>query len=207
MNLKKCEWAQPSGLSLGVISKDKIEMFVADYESSSIRAINMKSLSSSRNIVGGDSNPKNLHSFGDVDEVGVNAKLQHPLGVHFIKHKNVVLVTDTYNHKIKVIDPFTNEIFSWLGDGNGDLKDGNAMNSQFSEPSGIYSLWVKDQNENDKLYVFVADCNNHCIRSVDYDEGEVTTIEIKGVPASLSSTEATSGEDEELPTTKKFQVE
>ena len=160
-NLKKCEWAQPSGLSLGVISKDKIEIYVADSESSAIRAVNMKTLSSSRNIVGGDSNPRNLHAYGDIDDVGVNAKLQHPLGVHFVKHKNVVLVTDTYNHKVKVIDPFTNEIFSWLGNGNGSLKDGNAMSSTFSEPSGVYSLWVKDENGNDKLLVYVADCNNH----------------------------------------------
>lgn len=156
-NLKKCEWAQPSGLSLGVISKDKVEIYVADSESSAIRALNMKTLNSSRNVVGGDSNPKNLHAYGDVDDVGVNAKLQHPLGVHFVKHKNVVLVTDTYNHKIKVIDPFTNEIFSWLGDGNGSLKDGNAMSSEFSEPSGCYSLWVKDGDDRDKLLVFVAD--------------------------------------------------
>ena len=35
----------------------------------------MKSLSSSRSIVGGDSNPKNLHAYGDKDGVGVDAKL------------------------------------------------------------------------------------------------------------------------------------
>lgn len=53
----KWEWAQPSGLSLGVI-KDKVEIYVADSESSCVRAINMKTLSSSRNVVGGDANPK-----------------------------------------------------------------------------------------------------------------------------------------------------
>ena len=42
--LKLCEWAQPSGLSLGVISKTKIELYVADSESSAIRSINMKTL-------------------------------------------------------------------------------------------------------------------------------------------------------------------
>lgn len=205
-NLKKWEWAQPSGLSLGVISKEKIEIYVADSESSSIRAINMKSLSSSRNVVGGDSNPRNLHAYGDIDDIGVSAKLQHPLGVHFVKHKNVVLVTDTYNHKVKVIDPFTNEIFSWLGNGNGTLKDGNAMNSEFSEPSGVYSLWIKDASGNDKLLVFVSDWNNHWIRSVDYDEGEVTTMELLNVPRGVSSNEI-SEKDEEGEKKPKFQVE
>jgi len=52
-----------------------------------------------------------------MDGQNEEAKLQHPLGVCFINEKNVVAVTDTYNHKIKVIDPFNNEIFSWLGDG------------------------------------------------------------------------------------------
>ena len=78
----------------------------------------MKSLTSTRNLVGGDKDPRNLHSFGDRDGVGTDAKLQHPLGVHFIPEKNVILVTDTYNHKIKVIDPFRSEIFSWLGGGH-----------------------------------------------------------------------------------------
>ena len=75
----------------------------------------MKTLTSSRNVVGADNNPKNLHCFGDKDGVGYDAKLQHPLGVHFIPEKNVILVADTYNHKLKVLDPFRNEIFSWLG--------------------------------------------------------------------------------------------
>jgi hypothetical protein len=50
-------------------------MYVADSESSAIRAINMKSLKSSRLIVGGDTNPKNLHAYGDVDGQNNNAKL------------------------------------------------------------------------------------------------------------------------------------
>jgi hypothetical protein len=74
-NLKLCEWAQPSSLTLGLISKSHIEMFVADSESSSVRSINMKTMSSSRNVIGSDSNPKNLHSFGDKDGVAYEAKL------------------------------------------------------------------------------------------------------------------------------------
>ena len=68
-DLKLCEWAQPSGLAIGLISQSHIEMYVADSESSSIRAVNMKTLLSARCLVGGDTNPKNLHSFGDRDGV------------------------------------------------------------------------------------------------------------------------------------------
>lgn len=126
-DIKQCEWAQPSGLSIGLISQNHIELYVADSESSTIRSINMKTLTSARSLVGGDVNPKNLHSYGDKDGVSTEAKLQHPLGVHFIPEKNVILVTDTYNHKIKVVDPFRNEIFSWLGGSHtakDSLKDG-----------------------------------------------------------------------------------
>lgn len=83
----------------------------------------MKTLVASRCLVGGDTNPTNLHAYGDIDGTNEAAKLQHPLGVSFIPEKNVVAVTDTYNHKIKVIDPFNNEIFSWLGNGNATLVD------------------------------------------------------------------------------------
>lgn len=87
----------------------------------------MKTLKSSRLLVGADSNPKNLHAYGDEDGQGMNARLQHPLGVHFIPEKNVVLVADSYNHKIKVIDPFRNEVFTWMGNGKAALKDDNTF--------------------------------------------------------------------------------
>ena len=165
-----------------MISRDKIEIYVADSESSAVRAINMKTLKGVRCVVGGDKKPKNLHAYGDVDGVGTTARLQHPLGVHFVKNKNVVLVADTYNHKIKVVDPFTNEVFSWLGGGPGDFTDGLTEQSNFNEPTGLASLY-----EGDQVKIFIADCNNHCIRYCDYDDGEVHTIELIGVPPSTAS--------------------
>lgn len=80
--------------------------------------------------------------------------------------KNVVLVADTYNHKIKVIDPFRNEVFTWLGNGKAALKDENTFNSSFNEPSGFAS--IVDQKSGD-VRIYIADCNNHCIRMVLYD--------------------------------------
>ena len=141
LDLKQCEWAQPSGLSLGIISKQKIELYIADSESSAIRSINMKNLKSARCVVGGDKNPRNLHAFGDQDGTSEDAKLQHPLGLTFIPEKNVIAVTDTYNHKIKVIDPFNNEIFSWLGNGQATIKDDMTFDGSLNEPSGICSVF------------------------------------------------------------------
>ena len=49
-------------------------------------------------IAGGD-----LFEFGDKDGNGDAVRLQHPLGV--AAHDGRVFIADTYNHKIKVLDP------------------------------------------------------------------------------------------------------
>jgi hypothetical protein len=139
----------------------------------------MKTLNCSRNVIGGDNNPRNLHAYGDKDGVGTDAKLQHPMDVHFIPEKNVILVTDTYNHKVKVIDPFRNEVFSWLGNGKATLKDGNTFKASFNEPNGISSMFDPDSGD---VKVYVCDTNNHCIRQIYYDAGEISTLVFAGVP-------------------------
>lgn len=56
-------------------------MYIADSESSSVRAINLQS-EESRTIVGGNPNtPEDLFVFGDIDGVLEKARLQHPLNV------------------------------------------------------------------------------------------------------------------------------
>ena len=137
----------------------------------------MKTLKGTHNVVGGDSDPKNLHAYGDIDGKGTKAKLQHPLGVHFIKGKNVIAVADTYNHKIKVIDPFTSEVFSWLGNGMSAWQDGITEDAEFYEPSGISSILIRGI-----VHLFIADCNNHCIRIADYENGHVQTCKFEGIP-------------------------
>ena len=44
-----------------------------------------------------------LFTFGDVDGPASQAKLQHPLGIVYYEGK--LYIADTYNNKIKVIDP------------------------------------------------------------------------------------------------------
>ena len=143
----------------------------------------MKTLKSTRNLVGGDNNPKNLHAYGDQDGVGIEAKLQHPLGVHFIPEKNVIIVTDTYNHKIKVVDPFRNEIFSWLGNGKHRIKDETTFKASFNEPGGVSSLYDEERRD---VKVYICDTNNHCVRRVYYDQGTVETPTITGIPECVS---------------------
>ncbi|MEW5313748.1 MAG: hypothetical protein WDW38_005289 [Sanguina aurantia] len=145
-------WAQPSGLSL---SPDGRSMFVADSESSTIRQLDLSS-GGANPLAGGDPLfSDNLFKFGDVDGVGFDALLQHPLGV-CVGEGGEVFIADSYNHRIKVLDPVTRRVTTLAGNGQPGLRDGPTTSSQLSEPSGL-SL-----GPNNTLYV--ADTNNSTIR-------------------------------------------
>jgi DNA-binding beta-propeller fold protein YncE len=147
-------FAQPSGLAT-----DGKSLYVADSEVSAVRRLPLVPNDSSRvdTLVG-----SGLFDFGDVDGNGAAAKLQHALGVAF--HDGKLFVADTYNSKIKVIDPKTRECTTFLG--------GDAKAPLFDEPAGIsYS--------DGKLYV--ADTNANRVRVVDLATKQVATLELQGV--------------------------
>jgi hypothetical protein len=108
-----------------------------------------------------------LFEFGDRDGVGPQARLQHALGVAYYQRK--VIVADTYNNKLKLIDPDTRRCDTFLGDGQPGSGD---QPPQFNEPAGLSVA-------GDLL--FVADTNNHAIRVVDLKTKTVRTLALKGV--------------------------
>lgn len=157
-------WSQPSGLTIG-----NGELYIADSESSAIRAIDLKS-GTSRTVAGADpKQPRNLFLYGDLDGVFDQARLQHPLGVLYVPQINKVLVADTYNHRIKILDPKTNRIERFVGSGEPGDRDGQGLDASFYEPSGF----ALDGNT-----VYIADTNNHKIRILDLETLRVTTLEI-----------------------------
>ncbi|HIL73546.1 MAG TPA: hypothetical protein EYG44_04890 [Verrucomicrobia bacterium] len=163
-------WAQPSGLTVG-----NGELFVADSESSTVRAINLAS-GATRTIAGGENDkPRNLFAFGDTDGVGEKARMQHVLGVQWWAKEKKVIVADTYNHRLKLLDPKTGEVKRWVGSGKPGLRDGNGLDAQLSEPSG-FALGPQARR------LFVADTNNHSIRVVDLESLDVSTLKLSGVP-------------------------
>ncbi|RXM28508.1 NHL repeat-containing protein 2 [Acipenser ruthenus] len=103
----KAGFAQPSGLSLAQEEPWSC-VFIADAESSTVRTMSLKQ-GAVKHLVGGERDPLNLFAFGDVHGAGVNAKLQHPLGVAWNKQKGLLYVADSYNHKIKVVEPKTKQ--------------------------------------------------------------------------------------------------
>ena len=167
-SLLEAGFAQPSGLA-----SDGKTLYVADSEANIIRAVDVAARQV-RTVVGGD-----LFEFGDVDGNGDEVRLQHPLGL--LASGNKVLIADTYNHKIKELDPRQKEVTTLVGTGKPGQADG--VSPSFYEPGGLSIA-------NGKLYV--ADTNNHAIRVVDLKTRNTTTLRISGLtpPASPADTDA-----------------
>lgn len=166
----KAGFAQPSGLSLA--SEEPWScLFVADSESSTVRAISLKD-GAVKHLVGGERDPMNLFAFGDADGVGINAKLQHPLGVAWDNKRNLLYVADSYNHKIKIVDPKTKSCTTLAGTGNTDNVTGSSFTeSTFNEPGGLCV------GENGQL-LYVADTNNHQIKVMDLETKTISVLPI-----------------------------
>ncbi|XP_019938691.2 NHL repeat-containing protein 2 [Paralichthys olivaceus] len=166
----KAGFAQPSGLALAP-EEPRGCLFVADSESSTIRTLALKD-GGVKLLVGGERDPMNLFAFGDVDGKGVDAKLQHPLGVAWAPEQSLLYVADSYNHKIKVVDPKTKQCCTLAGTGEaGDALGPEFDKSCFNEPGGICV------GGEEKL-LYVADTNNHQIKILDLSSKTVSLFPI-----------------------------
>jgi DNA-binding beta-propeller fold protein YncE len=161
--LAEAELAQPSGLAF---DRDGL-LYFADSESSAIRSAEVLADGVTDVVVGSDDN---LFDFGDVDGVGTEARLQHPLGLAYADD-GFLYVADTYNSKIKRIDLAAAAVETYLGDAQG-WQDGPG--ARFSEPGGLAA-------RNGLLYV--ADTNNHAVRIVDLASATTSTLVLKGIEA------------------------
>ena len=148
-------FAQPSGLTT-----DGKYIYVADCEISSIRRVPLDPKGRVETLIG-----EGLFEFGDKDGVFPEARIQHALAV--LEHEGRLIVADTYNSKLKILDPKTKQIKSWLGD-----NDPNAKDPIFNEPAGLAKAGGK---------LYVADTNSHRIRVVDLKTNAISTLEIQGL--------------------------
>ncbi|WP_353655767.1 thioredoxin-like domain-containing protein [Thermomicrobium sp. CFH 73360] len=160
--LDRAWFAQPSGLT----SNGHI-LYVACPEASAVRTVDLP----------GTPNPKvgrlvgtGLFDFGDRDGTGDAVRLQHPLDVAWSGGE--LLVADTYNHKVKRLDPTTRTCMTWAGDGHPGHEDGPLERTRFWEPGGLAVAGDR---------VFVADTNQHAVRVIDHVRGVVETLELRGL--------------------------
>jgi sugar lactone lactonase YvrE len=162
--LDQAAMAQPSG-----IATDGRSLYVVDSEGSAVRKIPLSPRGDMTTLIGASDLPggRSLFEFGDRDGVGGQARLQHPLGLAY--HAGALYVADSYNHKLKQIDPAKRTSTTYAGDGKPGSRN---EPPRFSEPAGL-SVAGKT--------LYVADTNNHLIRTVDLETKVVSTLQIKGL--------------------------
>ena len=163
-------FAQPSGLT-----SDGHTLYVADSESNIVRAITLDNTINGaadaarpqtgevRTLAGGD-----LFEFGDHDGRGDDVRLQHPLGILYAD--GALFIADTYNHKLKRLDPQARTVKTFAGTGQPGQADG--ATPSFYEPGGLSFARGK---------LYVADTNNHAIRVVDARTGQSATLMLRGL--------------------------
>jgi thiol-disulfide isomerase/thioredoxin len=178
---EQAAFAQPSALAT-----DGRTLYVSDAEANIIRAINLDANPKVKTLVGGD-----LFDFGDKDGFDNDVRLQHPLGL--ARWNDKLLIADTYNHRIKLLDPARRSVNAFVGTGKPGQVDG--AHASFYEPGGLAIA-------HDKLYV--ADTNNHAIRIVDLKTKETKTLQLKGLQPPL--TNQTTAVSEAMPNAEEIVV-
>ena len=142
----QASFAQSSGLTT-----DGKFLYVADPEASAVRQVGFGPDARVRTLVG-----TGLFDFGDVDGVGDAARLQHDLGIAW--QAGYLYIADTYNSKIRVLDPKTRRVTTFAGG-----------NDEFDEPGGLSAA-------GDNLYV--ADTDHNRIAVVDIKTGRITSLKL-----------------------------
>ncbi|HJW18936.1 MAG TPA: thioredoxin-like domain-containing protein, partial [Candidatus Nitrosotalea sp.] len=160
-NRMQAQLAQPSGIFI----HGNIVYFV-DSETSSVREIDLKT-EYVRTIVG-----HGLFAFGHKDGKAGEALFQHPLGLCATANK--IFVADTYNSSIRVIDQDDDSVKTLIG------KQGMSTICRLDDPScdtlGLY------EPSDVKLYqdrLYIADTNNHLIRTYDLTTNILSTLDIQ----------------------------
>jgi DNA-binding beta-propeller fold protein YncE len=156
---------QPSGLAMA-----SVYLFVADAEASAIRAVTLEGEARVATLVG-----RGLFEFGDRDGRGDEVRLQHPTGIAWAAP--YLYLTDTYNDKVKRLDPATREVITVAGGkppaapGDRVVIDAGPAEPLFAQPEGLAA---------GDGFLLVADTNLHRLRRVDLATGAVSTVTIEG---------------------------
>jgi len=158
--LVEASFNQPSDLDAGFG-----HMFIADSEASAIRAISMGEDPQVMTVIG-----QGLFEFGDVDGQGGMVRLQHPTGLGY--YDGLVYIADSYNHKIKTLDPTTGEVKTLVGTGQAGHNDGPFEKAELFEPEGLAALEGR---------LYIADTNNHLIRVANLGDRTVHTLMLHGL--------------------------
>ncbi len=106
-----------------------------------------------------------------MDGTGVEAKLQHPLGVAVASGSGVAYVADTYNHKLKMIVQDGKKFHCTTLAGFEEKSVDASSGLQFSEPGGL-------TYDKDSKCLYVADTNGHAVKRVCFNTKTISVLSI-----------------------------
>lgn len=151
--------AQPSGMTI-----DGDYLYWVDPESSSVRRALLDGTGPIETLVG-----TGLFDYGDADGVGTSALLEHPQGIAYAN--GLLYVADTYNHKIRTIDPTTREVRTVAGAESG-FADGEGAGAALNEPAGLSVAGD---------VIFVADSANQVVRTLEVGTAVISTLPLSNL--------------------------
>ncbi|MEL6329871.1 MAG: thioredoxin-like domain-containing protein [Planctomycetota bacterium] len=178
---RDAELAQPSGFAF---SSDGDTLYFTDTEGSAVRAVDLDE-ETVRTIIGITAEELSpaaspLFEFGDIDGGYPDARLQHAIGITLrpTPDGDRLVIADTYNDKIKIIDPEARMLYSWLGaDRAAPPRPGEL---RFEEPAGLSHA---------DGAVFVADTNKHRVVRIDAETGRWREVFFEGLPVAGATDE------------------
>ena len=156
--------SQPSGLAV-----DGATLWFTDPEASAVRSIDLGESGELRTLIG-----SGLFSWGDSTGDRQSTQLQHAVGIEVVNGD--LYIADTYNHRIKIIEVQTGTSALVAGNGAPGFADGTGEAAQLAEPSGLSAAGH---------VVFIADTNNHQIRTLDTTTGHLKTLELTNQKAAI----------------------
>ena len=142
----------------GLTSSPAGELFIAEYATSTITRIDKNGQTSV--FAGGRYSPAHAE--------GTPGRLSYPRDILYHPMKNIFYIADSFNNRIRAMTP-QGSLSTVAGDGRHDFRDGAAAKASFRYPWGL-ALNVASE----KLYI--ADTYNHCLRVLDLQQGQVTTL-------------------------------
>ena len=106
---------------------------------------------------------------GYIDGDGLTAKFRSPMGVcRNAVTDTVVYVADTGNHCVRAVNMQTRNVSTLAGSGYAGMCDGYGCAALFHSPQGVFAF-------SDGV-LLVADTGNHCLRTLDCKNKQVTTV-------------------------------
>ncbi|KAJ7380531.1 hypothetical protein OS493_008997 [Desmophyllum pertusum] len=135
-------------------------LYVADSGNDRIRKVDLKTAEVTSFAGSGES--------GFLNDIGIKAQMSNPQQLEIDNMKRRLFLSDTDNHAIRIISLPDGDVITMAG-GTQGLVDGMGRDAKFYHPTGI-SLDVHSG------ILYVADHYNHVIRTLDIDNGQVSTL-------------------------------